>query len=104
MVAAGSRVGSELSVEGTALCDCVDGARASNQDAPDQPPQLPLDTELQGDSEDDSDDDRTEYAHLDHTLDELCGRCIERVAFGDRRTDAAQRIRDGHGARGPPLA
>jgi hypothetical protein len=102
MVAAGSRVGIGLAVEGAALRDCVTADQASNDDGPSQPPTRLVETELQEDSEDDSDDERTEYAQVERETHELTVLAIGRVVFCERCSDAAQRVREGHGARGPP--
>jgi hypothetical protein len=103
MFAAGSRLGGGLTVEGTALRDCTAGDQAWNYDEPGQPPPRLLDAGVQ-DSEDESDDDRTHYADVTDGLQELLGQTVGRVAFCERRQGLAERVGQGHGARGPPAA
>lgn len=103
MIAAGTRLGAGLTVEGTALRDCVGGDQAWNQDAPGQPPPRLLDSELRKDSEDDS-DSRTEFADLARELHEPGASSNGSLMFFERRSGASLRVREGHGARGPPIA
>lgn len=104
MIAAGSRAGVGLTVEGVALRDCVGGPGAWNHDEPGGPPPRLLDAELPEDSEDDSDDHRSACARTDHQAFALDGLARGRMVFFEPSWAAAQRVREGHGARGPPIA
>lgn len=94
--------GAGLATQGAALGDCVSGPQAHNYDAPGQPPPRLLDAELRKDSEDDGDDFISPLDLVDE-LPELAATIRARLELGERRSDAVQRAREGHGARGPPV-
>lgn len=103
LLASGLRIGGGgVAIEGAALRDCVGGDQAHNYDAPGQPPPRLLDAELRKDSQDDG-DDRESQAELVADVVTPCS-VGSPVVLTERCSAAAQRAREGHGARGPPSA
>lgn len=102
LIAAGSRLGGGLAIEGVDLRDCIGGDQAHNRDAPGQPPPRLLEAELRKDS--DHGDPRCEPANVGHEPHDPAEASSLWLALGERRSAAAQRAREGHGPRGPPRA
>lgn len=102
MIAAASRIGGGLMIEGAALRDCIGGDQAWNHDTPGQPPPRLHDGELRKDN--DESDSRAAMAGIAREQPEPTAGSRGRLVFFERRSEASLRAREGHGARGPPSA
>lgn len=105
MIAAGSG-GGVGTTDRISLRDATGEDQARNQNAPEQPPLRMFDCQRdngEGEAEGDGDDGMERVAVTDEPL-ELRDATRRWSTFVDRRSEVAQRIRAGHGARGPPIA
>lgn len=105
MIATGSG-GGVGTTDRVSLRDSTGEDQARNQNAPEQPPLRLFDCQQdngEGEAEGDGDDGMERIAVTDEPL-ELHGATRRWTTFVDRRSEVAQRVREGRGARGPPNA
>jgi hypothetical protein len=104
MIVAGSGGGVGPTTDRLSLRDSTGEDQARNQSAPEQPPLRLFDCQRDnGEGEGDSDGGLERVAITDEPL-ELHDASRRWIPLVDRRSEIAQRIREGRGARGPPIA